>query len=806
MKLDRRGFIKFIVGGAAGTALTPLPWKLIDDSAIWTQNWPWVPKNTRYPGFSESSTVCTLCGGGCGISVRLVNGKRTIKVEGSENAPVNRGGICPIGASGALYQYEIARVQSPVKRIGARGSGAYIKATWDEALSDVGARLTELRESGQAHTVVMISGRKHTLVRDLSERFFEAYGSPNYLRTPTQEIASAVAERAQFGWENNIGYDLERSRYILSFGCGVIEGWGSPVRSIQAYSDWKANEKVKFVQIDTRASLTASKADQWIAIKPGTEAALALGMANVIIKESLYDAEFVDKHTFGFAEFKKQVLEEYTPEKVEKITGAPKDVIISVAREFATNKPAVAIAGKGKGDIPISAYELMAVQSLNALAGAINQPGGMIIRKELPLTSSEPVLDEIAQKGLAQPRMDEAGSDKYPLTASLLEQFIEEVNSGKQTVNMLILDQADPAYFGADPGAFRKALQKIPYVVSLSAVANDSTILADIVIPESANFESPVDVVNPPTLPYPLFGLADPVLAEPYFDTIPAGDIFIRLAGKIGGSVEKSIPFKSQKDMLLKAAKELYKSKTGVVAAAEGTAGTIMLGDEYSPSTFSSEKDFLAALKKGHFWFDPSYNFGEYEGAFLTPSGKFEFFSQTLQEKLFDFFSAKGEKAAQTELGFKQIGESIFLPHYEPYVPEQSSDIYPLMLVPVEQLKLVNSSIGNAPYLTKLLEDITLKENDLVVEINPETAHELHLHEGDKAWLSTRIGKREVRVHLYHGARPGCVFAPIGLGRQGFDVYLKNKGANPMEIVETTKDPLTGQALWWGTEARLTKV
>ncbi|MDY6850510.1 MAG: molybdopterin oxidoreductase, partial [Thermodesulfobacteriota bacterium] len=100
MKLDRRGFIKLAVGAAAGIGLTPLPWKLTDDIAIWTQNWCWVPRLIRYPDLTYARTVCTLCEGGCGIKVRVANEKQTVKVEGSETAPVNQGKVCPIGAAG----------------------------------------------------------------------------------------------------------------------------------------------------------------------------------------------------------------------------------------------------------------------------------------------------------------------------------------------------------------------------------------------------------------------------------------------------------------------------------------------------------------------------------------------------------------------------------------------------------------------------------------------------------------------------------------------------------------------------------
>ena len=103
LAITRRNVIKLLVGGAAGTALTPLPWKLADDIAIWTQNWPWVPV-PHVGAFTTISSVCTLCPGGCGIQVRKV-AHRAVKIEGRTDYPVNPGGICPLGAGGLQLLY-----------------------------------------------------------------------------------------------------------------------------------------------------------------------------------------------------------------------------------------------------------------------------------------------------------------------------------------------------------------------------------------------------------------------------------------------------------------------------------------------------------------------------------------------------------------------------------------------------------------------------------------------------------------------------------------------------------------------------
>jgi len=134
MNIGRRSFLSFLIGGAAGTALSPLPWKLTDDSSIWSQTWPWTPIPARGE-VTFVNTTCTLCPGGCGISVRKV-GERCVKIEGIQGHPVNDGGVCPLGASGLQLLYGPARIRTPLKRVGERGQGRWTAISWEDALAE----------------------------------------------------------------------------------------------------------------------------------------------------------------------------------------------------------------------------------------------------------------------------------------------------------------------------------------------------------------------------------------------------------------------------------------------------------------------------------------------------------------------------------------------------------------------------------------------------------------------------------------------------------------------------------------------
>ncbi|MCD6184803.1 MAG: molybdopterin-dependent oxidoreductase, partial [Deltaproteobacteria bacterium] len=270
MKIDRRSFLSLIVGGAAGTALSPLPWKMMDDSAIWTQNWPWTPV-PEVGEVTNINSVCSLCAGGCGIFVKKID-NRVIKIEGNPDSPVNKGGICSLGLAGPQLLYGQTRIKTPMKRVGKRGENKWENISWDDGIKEVAEKLGALRSKGKASTVGAILGRDKGTIYGLFERFLTAYGSANLMHMPSMLDACNMSTHFMNGVQGLTGFDLENSDFILSLGSGLLDGWGSPVRMFKANSTWKEN-KVMVVQVEPRLSNTAAKADKWLPIKPGTEAA-----------------------------------------------------------------------------------------------------------------------------------------------------------------------------------------------------------------------------------------------------------------------------------------------------------------------------------------------------------------------------------------------------------------------------------------------------------------------------------------------------------------------------------------------------
>lgn len=758
MKIDRRCFLSLGVGAAAGAALSPLPWKLIDDSSIWSQNWPWtpVPKDGA-TGYVHST--CTLCPGGCGITVKKV-GDRAVKIEGMKGHPVNNGGICILGLSGLQLLYGPTRVKSPLKRAGRRGEGKWAEISWEEAIQEVAGTLQKIRAEGDAHTVAGIMASNRGTLPRLMQRLLMVYGSPNFFRMPSMQDAYEQALHLMQGVRGMPGFDVENADFILSFGSGLIEGWGSPVRMLRARSKWRGMG-ARVVQVEARLSNTAAKSDEWVPVAPGTEAALALGIAHVMIQENRCSG-FADQGAFGFESFvdgegrthqgfKQWVLQSYSPEKVSEITGVEPQRIVDLARAFAGAKRPLALAGRGAGQSPGSVCDMIAVHALNALTGNINAEGGIWALPEPDYIEwPTPAMDRAAAEGNKRGRIDRAGSSENPYTRYLLNRLGRTARGeAKYSIRALMVSEANPAYSLPDTLSFQKALDAIPFVVSFSSYMDETALHADLILPNHTYLERYEEVPAPTGYSKPLIGLCRPVVA-PLYNTRHVGDVLIDIAKQLGEKAAAAFPWADYESCLRET-----------------------LGGKWE-----------ALMRKG-FWWNAAFKPAPVSSGFDTPSGKFEFVVALLQN------NNKEEK--------------ILLPKYQPILPEGDAAEFPLLLIPHETMRLSSGYIGSPPFMMKSVPDTVLKKNTGLLEICPETAASLHLKDGDLVVLTTPKGRATMRVHFSNGVPPGVLSMPRGLGHSAYDDYLANKGVNIHELMGPVEDPVSGLDAAWGIRANLTK-
>ncbi len=326
---------------------------------------------------------CSHCGGTCLFKVHVQDDIITrIETDDGEE-PQYR--ACARGRAYRQRVYAPDRLKHPMRRVGPRGEGKFERISWDEALDIVARELTRVRETyGPASILFKRSGGDEGKLhggRQHMRLLFMAGGCSEVWGIMSNEGA-VFAQIATFGTvaTSNARDDLLNSRLIIMWG------W-NPTDTIQltntAFKLIKAKEAgIKIISVDPRyTNSTAQYASQWIPIKPGTDAAMLIAMAYVIIKEDLYDKEFLDVYTIGFDKFRDYVtgIEDgipKTPQWAEMITGVPAKAIENLAREYATTKPSALMAGIGPGRTAYGEQYHRAAATLAAMTGNIGIHGG----------------------------------------------------------------------------------------------------------------------------------------------------------------------------------------------------------------------------------------------------------------------------------------------------------------------------------------------------------------------------------------------------------------------------------------------
>lgn len=790
MKLSRRDLLK--MGGGTGLALAL-------GGTFWKFSLPPHIENSLPQGVEKwVPTVCGQCTGGCGILVRVIDGY-AVNIVGNSLHPVNRGSICPKGIAGIQGLYDPDRIRSPLKRVGKRGEGRWEPISWEEAIHRVSESLKDLRRKGETYGLVVLGGRYRGLMRDLWERFLEAFGSPNYIDNQYQW--DGLPSEALFltqGIYSIPAYDIENAQYILSFGSNFLETYWSPVQALKAYGQFRrgrTGSRGKLIQIESRLSITGIKADEWIPIAPGTESILALGIAHMLIKEDLYHKDFISHHSFGFESwiekdgtkhmgFKDFVLSEFEPNTVSKKTGIPIDTVIRLAREFASNQPSIAI---GNRDRP---FHQMSVYILNGLVGSIETPGGVLIPREVPFSPLGKIKkDSVAEKGLSSPRIDEL--NRPYVISQKPYQFAKNVISGKPyKPKVLFLYYTNPLFSNPSSELFLRAFQEIPFIVSFSPYMDESTQFSDLILPDHTPLErwqdDPLFLNNGA----PVLGIRQPVV-KPLYQTKSTGDVLINIAKSLGGEIKESFFWKDFLDVMNYCLKGVFEAKRGDVFGLQFDEAWIRLlqrGGWWAPS-YKTFEDFLNLLSEKGGWWDPVYEYGQWERVFKTPSKKFEFYSQ-----LWKRFNPSREK-----------NDIFYLPHWEePRLPQDEKK-YPLHLYIFKTMAISGTRNSNQPWIQEILGPHLFEKWTTWVEINPETAISLGISEGDWVWVESPKGKIKVKARYYKGTMPDVVNIPFGLGHSSGGRWMANIGSNPLKLLSDEIDPLTEYPLHYSTRVRIYK-
>lgn len=496
LELSRRDLLLSGAGAAAGIALSPVPWKLLDDLSIWTQRPPTPTPRPAGP-LAFRHTSCSLCPVACGLRARCF-GTQPISFAPVPGHPASDGGLCPLG----LTAHHLAK--HPLRALHAERVSAGRRERIDRAAA-VAALSAALAASAKdrKRTFAVVDGRPG---RSLS-RTFRALAAATgglYVAPPAAGIARSLeALAARFDAPVALGLDDTKALQILSFGAPVLTDAGTPGRLARLRADSRRGPRearIEVIHAGAARTKSASLADRFVPLAPGTEAALALGLAHVLLDEKLADAAFLAARTTGLPELE-ALAARFAPALVEQKTGVPAGVVAALARDLAAHRPAVVLGGDALA--PLSDEAEAAIAALNLLLGA---PGGALV-----------------PRGTA-PRAADGDAKLAAATA------IDAVPDG--SVGFLLLD-ATVAEGLLPWERLEKKLAGGALVASLSPFRAGLGEKASLLLPGPAPLEEPFELEGAPDAPFATFALAPALLAAPK-EVAPPADLLAEAATAAG--------------------------------------------------------------------------------------------------------------------------------------------------------------------------------------------------------------------------------------------------------------------------------
>lgn len=655
-----------------------------------------------------------------GIVVRVMEG-RAKKVEGNVDYPVNRGKHNAIAEAGLQGLYHPDRISAPMIRTGERGQGKWEELSWTDAVSRVATQLGDVR----GENIVLVTDPVSAHTGMVVDSFASAFGARHMGYDPLERTVLKTSMKQVFNQDTMPDFDIDNASYVLSFGADFLNTWESPVRYARGYGHFRQGEgrdRGKLVHFDSRFSMTAANADDWVYVKPGYEGEVALAIANVIISEGLADSRALEMLAQGGL----NRLERFTPDLVRSRAGVSSERIIEIAKEFAHNRPALAIGGGSAGAHTNGLFNLNAIYALNYLVANLNQPGGVTF-------NPSPAIE---------------GSPVAPQVSSFTEfQNLAGQMSGGQ-VKALLVRNADPFYGMPESTAIRQASFNVPLIVSFSNHFDDTTMLADIILPEHHYLEDWGTEVPDPGPGYQTVGFQQPVVRPffeskgPHLGTKNFADVLMTLAQVTGKDL--GLNGDNFKEVLEDGARKLWEMNRGSIRAA------------------NFKLFWNTVLQRGGWWDTDA----TYRGPDPTPSYSFP-----------------------TET--------------QPATSGRSEQTFEFNLIPFESTSLSDGRGADLPWLQATPDPITTATWQTWVEINIKKAEEMGIHEGDVVKVTSQQGSIEALAYPHPGISPDVVAIPIGQGHKGGGRYSKDRGANVLSIITPISDTETGALAWAATRVNV---
>jgi anaerobic selenocysteine-containing dehydrogenase len=421
-------------------------------------------------------SACALnCPDICAYTIQLENG-RIVRLEGDENHPYTRGRCCPKGYAHVLRTYHEDRLRFPLRK---QSDQSFRRVSWDEALDEIASRIGEAKKAYGPASVGIYSGSGNDgMAPRYASRFANALGC-----RMIPGIAEICFKGAYEGARFNVGpfpphelNDWANSQCIVIWGTNKFESSIHSKRIIQEAMDSGA----KLIVIDPRKTPFAKVADIYTTIRPGTDGALALGIANEIIRKNLYDHNFVRDYVVGFEEFRIRASE-YPKKKVSEITWVNENIIEEIAETFASHGPAlITTAPAGMNHYTNANWAARAVHSLLAICGYLGVSGGgfqYLSSDHSPFNGEAVTLQSL---------LNDDVSPVVPSATYLPSYILEREES---PIKVLVIQAASPLTQWPNTGKVISALDRIPFKVCIDLELTDTARMCDIVLPATFIFE-----------------------------------------------------------------------------------------------------------------------------------------------------------------------------------------------------------------------------------------------------------------------------------------------------------------------------
>jgi len=647
-------------------------------------------------------SACRMCHGVCQVLVHL-EGERVVKITGDPDSPTSRGYLCPKGAASVDLLYHPDRLQYPLRRAGQRGENKWKRVSWDEALDEMAAKLTAIKEESGAEYFGMMqgTGRPYT---GFTTRFANAFGTPNF--TGVAHICyfprwiASLGTLGQLPVADVYGFGGRMPECVVIWGCNVTHT-GASDGMCGGTVQRALHQARKVIVIDPRKIGPATRADHWLRLRPGTDGALALALLNVIIAEDLFDHDFVEHHANGFAKLIAHV-KPFPPEWAAAITRLPADEIRAAARTYATAKPACIQWGNAI-DMSASNYQTArAILILSGICGNLDAPGGDAlwvapkgVRQRSIFRNLEVAGFHFLPPGQAAKKLDQG---RFPLCPTVHPPaFWRSLVSGDPyRLRAFWVVGSNPLTTMTNTADIEAGLKLLEFTVVTDLFLTPTAQFADLVLPAASWLEQD-EVVN---LHKIWCVLARKKVAQ-IGETLDDREIIIRLARRLG--LNQAFPWRNYREYL-----EWVLEDSGLTF------------EEFC------ERGILAGEQR--------YYKYKTQG-FETPSGKFEIYNGLLQ----------------------MLGRDP-LPVYRepPLTPVSAPELfkeYPLILTTGAKIRGFFHSEG------RQIGPLRKANPDPLVEIHPDTAASLGIREGDWVFIETPHGRVKMRARLTDVVAPDVVSA-----------------------------------------------